>query len=896
MPALQSTVKHRWQALLHRLPLRLVLVVPFVAQLVGIVGLVGYLSYRSSQETVQELYTQLMAQVTGRVELYIQHHLWIAMQVNQMGIAAVEQGELDLSDRLAIEQWLWHRYHQSEGLTSVTVGLTDGTWRFISRNALAPKPLRLGRAEAEQPERVVIDFVDEQRSRIEQFRVVDSFPVQERPWYQAAVRDRKPGWTDPYQIGQQPLLTINAYAPFYDTQNQLQGVFGVNLNLLHIQDFLETLPLCSGCRVVVVDRAGHLIADSVGSLLFRPLGEPDAQGIYHGEFERLHPTESDDPVIAAAATQWQAKGTVSQDAAVTFRVENADYWLQMTALQAQAPHPDWQITVIVPRSTFLAEIQANNQRTLLFCSLALAGSVGLGLLTARWLSQPLLRLQQSADAIAAGTLDVEITPAGVGSIYNLSQGFLLMKQQIEDTFTALDDSEQQLNAIIESIPMGVSVINPQGYVILMNLWARRLFPLQLQEVPLAQISTTYQFYLANTQTLYPTDQLPMVQALQGETVRVDDIEVEIEHTRIPLEVYAAPIYNSQGEILYAVTAFQDIRERKRVEDLLTNYSLDLERAVNQKTLELQMAKEAAEAASQAKSSFLANMSHELRTPLNAILGYPQLLLLEEFNLGERERKIMQRIEENGEYLLNLINQILDLSKIEAGRMTFNPERLDLQKLLNSLTDMFAPSAQAKGIIFTIEQALDMPLIIQTDGVKLQQVLINLLNNAIKFTADGSVTLTVAPGSLSERLQFRVQDTGIGIAPEEMAGLFESFVQTQSGRQSQQGTGLGLALSQKFAALLGGELTMESTVGVGTVFTFEVILTPVETPTESLSPSSTSVQVKLAPDQPEYKILVVDDRDSNREILSTILSSWGFRIREAADGEAAIAQWLPGLPL
>jgi two-component system sensor histidine kinase/response regulator len=237
--------------------------------------------------------------------------------------------------------------------------------------------------------------------------------------------------------------------------------------------------------------------------------------------------------------------------------------------------------------------------------------------------------------------------------------------------------------------------------------------------------------------------------------------------------------------------------------------------VQERTAELVVAKEKAEAANQAKSAFLANMSHELRTPLNAILGFTQLMRRDP-SFGPGQRKNLRIMHQSGEHLLELLNDVLEMSKIEAGRATFIESDFDLHKLLANLESMFGARAQGKGLQLDFECAPDVPQYIRTDERKLRQTLINLLDNAVKFTERGGVTLRVSEsasrrvGEVSlARLLFEVQDTGAGIAAEEMGQVFEAFTQTASGQKSLQGTGLGLALSRRFVQLMGGDITVAS---------------------------------------------------------------------------------------
>jgi len=343
------------------------------------------------------------------------------------------------------------------------------------------------------------------------------------------------------------------------------------------------------------------------------------------------------------------------------------------------------------------------------------------------------------------------------------------------------------------------------------------------------------------------------------------------------------LYTSWANVLlsngYYLGIGQDITERKQFE------------------LQLQQAKEAAEVANQAKSIFLANMSHELRTPLNVILGFTQVMSHDLF-LSAEQQENLQIIRRSGDHLLNLINDVLDLSKIEAGHSTINLCNIDLVALLHSLRSMFGQRAIAKDLdfIFDIEEAL--PQYITTDPSKLRQILINLLSNAIKFTKRGGITLRVKlddreqeieTNSTRHTLLFEVEDTGNGIAEKDLNAIFDAFVQAESGKVAQVGTGLGLTISRKLARLLGGDLTASSRVGQGSRFRF---ILPIQLASSSyLEPDQSDRQViGLAPNQPNYRILVVDDQPENRLLLVKLLTQLGFEVREATDGQDAIARW------
>jgi PAS domain S-box-containing protein len=354
-------------------------------------------------------------------------------------------------------------------------------------------------------------------------------------------------------------------------------------------------------------------------------------------------------------------------------------------------------------------------------------------------------------------------------------------------------------------------------------------------------------------------------------------QLQSSGNRVWMETSKVPLHDAEGNIIGILTTSQDITLRKKAELALQQVNEKLEQRVEQRTKQLRTAKELADSANRAKSEFLANMSHELRTPLNGILGYAQILQ-RDINLESQYKQKINIIHQCGSHLLTLINDVLDLSKIEARKFDLYNSDFELSSFLDSIVEICRIRAQQKNISFIYLGSEETKKVVHADDKRLRQVLINLLGNAIKFTDKGQVVFKVE--SIGTKIKFSIQDTGIGIKEEELGKIFLPFEQVGNRRHSIEGTGLGLAISQRIIHMMGSRIKVSSTLGEGSTFWFEVEL-PVIDKCINISSSTNNV---IGYEGIRKKVLIVDDRWDNRSVVVNILEPLGFECLEASDGQ------------
>ncbi|MCT7950574.1 ATP-binding protein [Ancylothrix sp. C2] len=1224
--------------------LRTVLIVPFVLQTLAAVGLVGYFSYKNGQQAVEDLANQLMNEVSGRITDRLDRYFEAPHQVIEANRLAVEQETLNIKDFEQLRKQFWQQMIVYQSISSIT--FWNEQQEYISYARIHSEEIReqvrsLMGHNATIGSRYLSKMTNAEAG-LRKFYSVDSFGNPEKllytladdfrklPWYRHAKAVGKQTWTPIFVYRAGLSLGMIAAMPVYDRGEQLQGFFTSDVPLGNISTFLNQLRFSRSGKAFIIERSGDLVATSTLEKAYYLPTPADSQ--------RLPMLNSQDRQTREIAEQLASKfgfENLQQPKKFSFVSSNGERQFVQIFPYRDRFGLDWIMIITVPESDFMGRINDNTRLTILLCFATFMGAIVIGILTARWITRPILRLNAAAKNITFGEFQGNIPVMGAEEVGELTVSFNRMAQSLKESFEALKESHKKFSTLLEAVPIGVSVFDAKGQIIVVNNIGRKILDKGVVfDLPAAAISQAYQIYKSGTNELYPAEELPAFRALAGEIVVADDLEVRrSDGVVIPLEVRASPVFNKEGVVIYTINAFVDISERRKTQQILADYNRTLEAQVQDRTealqrsesqieaskaklndilnnaiaaisslrvfedenweiahiaagceaisgytsqeliadkdlwasrivredwqavsevlyadifaertgnyeyrflhkdgslrwisqtnnsrwdegqngwivtvislditarkgaeialrealerektmrqvtqkmretfdldtifrtvteelrqtlgcsrvsvyrffadysgefiaesvaegwvplvgdnikqvwedsylqetqggryryqetlavkdiynagltdchiklleqfqarsfsvvpvaavenlwglltayqnnmprdwkepevqmlaqvgiqlgvavqqaelfakvqnqsLQLQEAVEAANAASFAKSAFLANMSHELRTPLNAILGFAQLMS-DSQDISEEHRENIGIINRSGEHLLTLINDVLDMAKIEANRTTVYEESFNLFAFLNDLEKMFSLRGREQNLQLMFSVGEQVPEWVRTDEIKLRQVLINLMGNAMKFTKDGGVCLRVGVGEFlglpvdisaeaeeekqriekreKIRLGFEIEDTGCGIPERELERIFEPFLQTRTGQKSQEGTGLGLPISRKFVEMMGGKMTVSSQVGSGSIFKFDIEVGLVESGNQDVGEMPRRRAIGLAANQPDYRILIVDDEWNNRQLLVKLLCPLGFKIKEAKDGSEALKLW------
>lgn len=690
-------INHFAAKFFSKLSLQTVLIVPFILQILGTVGLVWYFSFRNGQQAVNDLGSQLRYELTNRIEEKLRIYAETPHVINHLNASAFAQGNIDVNNATGEDKfWQQINIFPSTSLIycgSESQGAVFGVGRLAGENSL-----RTWESNPSTDDIPRFYRLDAKGNRAQLARKdTRKFDSRQRPWYGAAVVAGRATWSEVYLDFTTQLPTITASIPIYSkVDRSLKGVCATDFFLpQEMSQFLGSLKIGKTGSAFIMERSGILISTSTQ--------EPMTVGS-GSNAERLSAIKSRNPTVGSTASYLRDRfgsfTNIQSPQQLDFRINGQRQFVQVLPFQDRYGL-DWLIVIVIPEADFMERIHTNTRTTIWLCIAALLVGVAICILTARWITRPLVRLSQSAKALARGEWGQTVSIARSGDLGELATSFNSMAQQLQISFAemkalneALSKRESQLKQFLEAIPVGIAVHDATGQIYFANRMAEALLNLENIEVrsPATsdRLSNVYQVYRAGTNIPYPAEQLPIIRSLQGEMVKVNDLELHQGNQIIPLEVISTPIFDQDGRIIYAIAALIDITERKQAERLLGDYNQMLERQVAERTRELeaeilerQRAEAAAQTANRAKSVFLAQMSHELRTPLNVILGFTELMILKG-SLTPQQPEHLDAIARNGKQLLTLINELLEMSRLEADPTTINLSNFGNNKnLVNS---------------------------------------------------------------------------------------------------------------------------------------------------------------------------------------------------------------------
>ncbi len=643
-----------------------------------------------------------------------------------------------------------------------------------------------------------------------------------------------------------PYLYITV--PIVNDQGDFRGLLRIGINVSQWWHIASEFNLSKDSYAYIVDNEGHLVAwRDVAAVL-------NEKSLTHIP-----------PVQNLRASQKQ--GVYRYPGLTGSRVYGSSAFIYPTA---------WQVVVEIPL--------LKAYHPLLLMGAAVLGilllTVLLALLMAfrfsrRNIVQPLQKLEREATFIASGNYDNEISSHSEDEIGGLASSFNHLLHQIIH-------SEKRYRDVFENSPSGMFQSTPGGELLTANPAMARIFGYEsAQDMMNSRPDVKEVFWVDGSQR----EALLEFLLVYGDISAYETRCYKTDGSIIYVNLHVKGIKDNVGQIEYLEGNLEDITARKLAEEALKRLNTELEERVNERTCELAAARDEAEAATRAKSEFLANMSHEIRTPMNGVLGLTHLALKTQLN--PKQTDYLSKIENQARNLLEIINDILDYSKIESGKLTIENTTFNLEELISNILNLVGQQAEDKGLELNLYVDQEIPHYLEGDPLRLQQVLLNLTHNAIKFTEKGEVTLYVK--SLGEtwnekerslQLQFIIQDTGIGLTEEQQSKLFQSFTQADSSiTRKYGGTGLGLAISRRLVELMGGEIALKSNYGQGSTFYFTISLQVQEEKQNQYAiPLS---QLK------GLRVMIVDDNETSREILQSYLVTFGFQVVMAATGFEAL---------
>lgn len=799
-----------------QLPLKFILVIPFVIQIMLIVGMIGWLSYTSGQASIKDMATQLRQEITSHIKDKVLNFLSIPTTINHFNQLALDYHEIDVTNIDAATRHFWRQIKYFPSLTYISY--TDNLGNITSAyRDFVTKELRIFLANDATQHAHHQYATDDQGNRTTLIKSVPNFDGRTRVWFKAVLAAGKPTWYPVYKYYSLDDLGVGLGTPIYAKEGNFQGIFTADIALSQISEFLQSLHIGNSGVAFITETDGSLIASSNLQKLFTV--QPD------NTIKRLKAIDNAHPLIRASAyylqQQFKQISDITSSQQFDFTADDQKYFLQVTPVPYEGDL-NWWIVVAIPQSDFMQHIDDNTYTTLKLSILAFIIAILVGLLTARWIVQPILTLNNAAQKLATGQWDHTIPLQRNDELGELARAFNRMAEQLRASFAKIEANEARLKQFLEAMPIGVMVLHANGRIHYINQWANKLLG-HGAEPPMYpnSLSEIYQTYLAGTQQLYPVERMPLFRALRGEISSIDDMEIHDNGVIIPVEVWGTPLFDEQGHILYSIAVFQDVTERKQAEQDRIRLAQEQEakHAALRYTHEIELKNTQLIQLNQDKNEFLGIAAHDLKNPLAGILGISELIIESAQELSPQEiTNYAEMIAEASGQMVDLINNLLDVNRIESQQVAIKLQPVNITAVIQKLLHNYHGRATAKNIRL---QFLDeIEVLIWADTNVLRQVLDNIISNAIKYSPmDKTVFIRLV--ATGQNVRCEVQDEGPGLNPEDQQKLFCKFTRlTARPTAGENSTGLGLFIVKKLVEAMHGKVWCETELGHGACFIIE----------------------------------------------------------------------------
>lgn len=611
-----------------------------------------------------------------------------------------------------------------------------------------------------------------------------------RPWYKLAkLYPDRVVMTDPYRSLTMNDINIGIEKALIDEKGIFYGVVGADITLVNFTDYLSKYKTNPDGKILIIDKKGIILAGLEDYMLFKNV-EDYSPGLWN---------------IISSIDQGWGEIRIGNEKNYVFFLNSSKYY--------------WKITVLVPAKSIENQIKSQLAVTisgLMICLILLSFLTLSGLDI--FIIRPLKKIKNETDYIArTSDLEKHIDIHSKDEIGELTSSFNKMMDSLNTLKKSLHISERKYRDIFENAVMGIFQSTSSGVFLNVNPTLAFIFGYSTPEELINDVKDLQEEFYVN-----PEDRV-ILKRIYEKSQTVKGFQAELKRrdgSHFWVSISGKAICDDEGNILYYEGTIEDITLNKMIESELAKHQMHLETLVKERTAELEIAKDRAEESDRLKSAFLATMSHELRTPLNSIIGFTGIILMEMAGtLNDEQKKQLNMVKNSAQHLLSLINDVLDISKIEAGQLNMVYEECDIGKSIKKVVDTAIPLASRKGleVIVDVQKNIGM---ITYDSRRVEQVLLNLLSNAIKFSDKGAIRICCE--SNKDDIVFRVVDTGIGIKEEDINTIFKPFRQIDSGlTRKYEGTGLGLSICKKLVELMGGNIGVESVLGEGSTFYFSI---------------------------------------------------------------------------